>query len=263
MDPGVALFPPGPSGMMTTDIATTGDDILAVDGLTIRFGGLVAVNAVSFTVRRGEVFGLLGPNGAGKTTLFHLIAGALHPTAGRIRFEGRDVTGLRPDRRSRLGIARTFQITQPFAELTVEENVMAATLVRYGSLAQMREAAGPYVDMVGLGSKRHALAKELSTGQRKRLELARAMATGPRLLLLDEVTGGVDQASIPGLIDLVARLRETGVTMILVEHNMRVIMRLSDRMMFLNRGEKLAEGAPDAIASHPDVVNLYLGQPHA
>ena len=244
-------------------IMTTGEDILAVEGLGIRFGGLVAVNDVSFQVRRGEVFGLLGPNGAGKTTLFHLIAGALRPTTGRIRFEGRDITGLRPDQRSRLGIARTFQITQPFAELTVEENVMAAGLVRHRSLAEMRHAAGPFVDMVGLGHKRHALAKELSTGQRKRLELARAMATGPRLLLLDEVTGGVDQASIPGLIDLVAKLRETGVTLVLVEHNMRVIMRLSDRMMFLNRGEKLAEGAPDAIASHPDVVNLYLGSAHA
>ncbi|BBK35037.1 ABC transporter ATP-binding protein [Allostella sp. ATCC 35155] len=242
---------------------TTGEDILAVEGLGIRFGGLVAVNDVSFRVRRGEVFGLLGPNGAGKTTLFNLIAGALHPTSGRIRFEGRDVTGLRPDRRSRLGIARTFQITQPFAELTVEENVMAAGIARHRTLAEMRAAAGPFVDMVGLGAKRHALAKELSTGQRKRLELARAMATNPRLLLLDEVTGGVDQASIPGLIDLVARLRETGVTLILVEHNMRVIMRLSDRMMFLNRGEKLAEGSPDEIANHPDVVSLYLGAAHA
>ncbi|MGE0715835.1 MAG: ABC transporter ATP-binding protein [Alphaproteobacteria bacterium] len=241
----------------------TDDDILRVEGLGIRFGGLVAVAEVDFAVRRGEVFGLLGPNGAGKTTLFHLIAGALQPTTGRIWFEGRDVTALRPDRRSRLGIARTFQITQPFAELTVEENVMAAALVRHRTLAEMREAAGPYVEMVGLAHKRHALAKELSTGQRKRLELARAMATKPSLLLLDEVTGGVDQASIPGLIDLVARLRESGVTLILVEHNMRVIMRLSDRMMFLNRGEKLAEGAPDEIARHPDVVNLYLGAAHA
>ncbi|WP_123692968.1 ABC transporter ATP-binding protein [Allostella humosa] len=242
---------------------TTSDDILEVEGLGIRFGGLVAVNDVSFRVARGQVFGLLGPNGAGKTTLFNLIAGALQPTTGRIRFEGRDVTGMKPDRRSRLGIARTFQITQPFAELTVEENVMAAALVRHRSLAEMRHAAGPYVDMVGLSHKRHELAKSLSTGQRKRLELARAMATQPRLLLLDEVTGGVDQASIPGLIDLVAKLRETGVTLILVEHNMRVIMRLSDRMMFLNRGEKLAEGPPDAIANHPDVVNLYLGAAHA
>ncbi|MCC7275886.1 MAG: ABC transporter ATP-binding protein [Alphaproteobacteria bacterium] len=239
------------------------DEILRVEGLGIRFGGLVAVNDVAFTVRRGEVFGLLGPNGAGKTTLFNLIAGALRPTSGRIWFEGRDVTRLGPDRRSRRGIARTFQITQPFAELTVEENVMAAALVRHRSLAEMRAAAGPFVEMVGLAHKRHALAKELSTGQRKRLELARAMATGPRLLLLDEVTGGVDQASIPGLIDLVARLRAEGMTLILVEHNMRVIMRLSDRMMFLNRGEKLAEGPPDAIAAHPDVVGLYLGAAHA
>ena len=244
-------------------MTATNDDILRVEGLGIRFGGLVALNDVSFAVRRGEVFGLLGPNGAGKTTLFHLIAGALRPTAGRIRFEGEDVTGLRPDQRSRRGIGRTFQITQPFAELTVEENVMAAALVRSRNLGEMRAVAGPYVDMVGLGAKRHALAKELSTGQRKRLELARAMATRPRLLLLDEVTGGVDQATIPGLIELVERLKETGVTLVLVEHNMRVMMRLADRMMFLDRGEKLAEGTPEEIAAHPEVVNLYLGAAHA
>ena len=244
-------------------MTATNDDILRVEGLGIRFGGLVALNDVSFAVRRGEVFGLLGPNGAGKTTLFHLIAGALRPTAGRIRFEGEDVTGLRPDQRSRRGIGRTFQITQPFAELTVEENVMAAALVRSRNLGEMRAVAGPYVDMVGLSAKRHALAKELSTGQRKRLELARAMATRPRLLLLDEVTGGVDQATIPGLIELVERLKETGVTLVLVEHNMRVMMRLADRMMFLDRGEKLAEGTPEEIAAHPEVVNLYLGAAHA
>ncbi|MGE0723019.1 MAG: ABC transporter ATP-binding protein [Alphaproteobacteria bacterium] len=239
------------------------ETILSVDGLGIRFGGLVALNDVGFAVRRGEVYGLLGPNGAGKTTLFHLVAGALRPSAGRIRFEGEDVTGLRPDQRSRRGIGRTFQITQPFAELTVEENVMAAALARSRNLDEMRERAGPFVEMVGLGAKRHALAKELSTGQRKRLELARAMATKPSLLLLDEVTGGVDHASIPGLIELVERLRQTGVTLVIVEHNMRVMMRLADRVMFLNRGEKLAEGTPEEIASHPEVVDLYLGAAHA
>lgn len=233
--------------------------LLQIEDLGIRFGGLVALEAISFSVRQGEVFGLLGPNGAGKTTLFNLISGALKPSSGRILFEGRNITRAKPDRRSKLGIARTFQITQPFHELSVEENVMVGTITRHSSLTAMRREAAPYVEMVGLEHKRHALAKELSTGQRKRLELARALATRPRLLLLDEVTGGVDHASIRGLVDLVASLRDTGVTLLVVEHNMRVITELADRMVFLNRGRMLVEGAPDEVASHDDVVNLYLG----
>jgi branched-chain amino acid transport system ATP-binding protein len=239
------------------------DEILRVEGLGIRFGGLIALDDISFGVRRGEVFGLLGPNGAGKTTLFNLIAGALSPTSGRVVYEGRDVTGLRPDRRSALGIARTFQITQPFLELSVEENVMVGALTRCRTLDEMRFAAGPIVDRVGLAHKRHAPAKELSTGQRKRLELARALATRPRLLLLDEVTGGVDHASIGGLLDLVEHLRDTGVTLLVVEHNVRALMRLADRIVFLNRGRMLAEGTPAEIASHSEVVNLYLGAIYA
>ena len=237
--------------------------LLEIRGLGKRFGGVYASRNVSFEVDAGAIVGLIGPNGAGKTTLFNLITGFLTPDAGEVRFDGREVTGLRPDVLSRRGIARTFQILKPFARLTVEENVMVGALARGESMAQAREAARRCLELVGIGHKAADLARNLSTGQRKRLEMARAMATRPRLLLLDELTGGVDQPSIPGLIELVARLRSEGVTLLVIEHNMRVIMGLADKVVFLHLGEKLAEGAPSEIARHPAVVNLYLGSRHA
>jgi branched-chain amino acid transport system ATP-binding protein len=233
--------------------------ILRVDRVSKTFGGLTALLDVSLAVRQGEIFGLLGPNGAGKTTMFNLISGALRPTSGFIFFQEEDVTRYKADRRSRLAIGRTFQIAQPFAELTVEENVMTGAITRHTRIKHMRQEIQEYIDLVGLAEKRYSPAKELSTGQLKRLELARGLATHPKLMLLDEVTGGVDHASIPGLIDLVMRLRDRGVTLVVIEHNVRVIMELADQVAFLNRGEKLAEGSPDEIARHPEVVNLYLG----
>lgn len=231
--------------------------------LSVHFGGIVAVDDVSFSVEQGEIFGILGPNGAGKTTTFNLIAGAVTLGSGEISLDGVAVSRLRPDQRARSGIARTFQITQPFEHLSVEENVMVGSLFRGGSIASMRDEARGLLEAVGLGSKVKAEAKQLSTGQRKRLELARALATRPRLLLLDEVTGGVDQPSIPGLIELVAKLRDRGITIIIIEHNMRVITGLADRLMFLNRGAKLTEGKPAEVMRHPDVLKLYLGSAHA
>ena len=239
------------------------DSILKLENSKKAFGGILAVNDVSLEVKSGEVFGLLGPNGSGKTTIFNCIAGHYLPNSGRITYKGTEITRLRPDQRSRMGVGRTFQITQPFEELTVEENVMAGSITHFNHLEDMRENAGSYIDIVGLSHKRTSPAKELSTGQRKRLELARALATQPKMLLLDEVTGGVDHASVPGLIALVEELRESGMTMMLIEHNMRVMTRLVDRMMFLNRGNKVAEGTADEIAAHPDVINLYLGSKNA
>jgi branched-chain amino acid transport system ATP-binding protein len=233
--------------------------LLEIRGLSKRFGGVYASRDVSFDVDAGAIVGLIGPNGAGKTTLFNLVTGFLMPDAGEVRFDGREVTGLRPDLLSRRGVARTFQILKPFSRLTVEENVMVGALARGDSMAQAREVAQRCLELVGIGHKAADLARNLSTGQRKRLEMARAMATRPRLLLLDEVTGGVDQPSIPGLIELVARLRGEGITLLVIEHNMRVIMELADKIVFLHLGEKLAEGAPSEIARHPAVVNLYLG----
>ncbi|MDD3445380.1 MAG: ABC transporter ATP-binding protein [Zavarzinia sp.] len=234
--------------------------ILETRALSVVYGGLVAVDRISLAVRPGEIYGLLGPNGAGKTTLLNTIAGAGRATSGEILFRGRSIGGWRPDRRARAGIARTFQITRPFEDLSVEENVMVGALTRFGRLDEMRSAVRDIVDRVGLSHKRGASAGDLSTGQRKRLELARALATSPSVLLMDEVTGGVDQPSIPGLIDLVAALRESGVTVILIEHNMRVIVELCDRVMFLDNGCRVGEGTPQEVMSLPAVVELYLGK---
>ena len=239
------------------------DALLDVRDLTKHYGGVSASYEVTFSLAEGEIFGVIGPNGAGKTTLFNLITGFDQPDHGTIVFGGRDITALRPDQRSRAGIARTFQILKPFPRMTVEENVMVGALPRTRGVAEARERAGHCIELVGLAEKRHALGRELSTGQRKRLEMARAMATRPTLLLLDEVTGGVDQPSIPGLIDLVGSLRDEGVSLLVIEHNMRVIMELADRVMFLNLGRKLAEGPPAEVARHPDVTRLFLGSSHA
>ena len=236
--------------------------LLAAEGLTKRFGGVYANRDVSFAIGRGEIVGLIGPNGAGKTTLFNLVTGFIRPDSGVVRFAGVDVTRMRPDRLCHLGVARTFQILKPFPRLTVEENVMIGALTRGGGIARAREEARRCLALVGLDHKSGVLARGLSTGQRKRLEMARALATKPQLLLLDEITGGVDQPSIPGLIELVGRLRAEGVTLLVIEHNMRVIMGLADRVVFLHLGEKLAEGTPEEIASHPEVVALYLGRQH-
>lgn len=234
--------------------------LLEVKNVTKAFGGIVAVNDLSLTVAPGEILALMGPNGAGKTTTFNLIAGTLTPSSGTIIFDGQDISRAKPNARCKAGIARTFQITQPFDELTVVENVMVASMPYHRSMADMRRDARRYVEMVGLAERMDVPAKGLSTGQRKRLEMARAMATRPRLLLLDEVTGGVDQKSIPGLLDLVKMLRKEGQTLVIIEHNMRVINELSDRAVFMNRGKRLASGPPEDVATHPQVVELYLGE---
>lgn len=234
--------------------------LLRVEAITMTFGGIVAIDALSLEVRQGQILALMGPNGAGKTTTFHVIAGVHKPDRGRILFRDRDITGMRPDGRCRAGLARTFQITQPFEQLSVTENIMVGARPFHSSMADLRKASEAYADKVGLGEKLDAPAGELSTGQRKRLELARAMATRPSLLLMDEVTGGVDMKSIPGLIELVRRLRGEGLTIVLIEHNMKVIGELADEAIFMNRGARMVSGPPSAVASDPAVVELYLGE---
>ncbi len=237
--------------------------MLEVANLTKRFGGLVANDDISFDVAEGEILGLIGPNGAGKSTLFDLIAGSQAPDEGDVRFEGRSLLGLRPDQINRLGIARTFQKLKPFEKMTVEENVMVGIMQHTANMSKARDHALETLNFVGLLEKRRAHAGTLSTGQRKRLELARAMATRPRLLLLDEVTGGVDQRSIPGLIALIERLRGAGLTLIVIEHNMQVLMSLADRVVALHLGAKIAQGTPEEIQADPRIIESYLGTAYA
>jgi branched-chain amino acid transport system ATP-binding protein len=233
--------------------------LLDVQGLTKRYGGLAANTDICFDVNQGEIVGIIGPNGAGKSTLFDLITGFQRPDAGRVLMDGRDITGLRPDRISRLGMARTFQKLKPFPDLTVTENVVVGALARTSNMKTARDQALESLAFVNLLAKRNHFARELSTGQRKRLELARGLAMRPRLILMDEVTGGVDQPSIAGLIALVLELRQRGVTIVMIEHNMQVIMRLADRIMALHAGRRIAFGAPEQVRSDPAVVDAYLG----
>ncbi len=234
--------------------------LLTVSDVTKSFGGVVANRRVSFAVAAGELVGVIGPNGAGKSTLFDLITGFQRPDAGRVTFDGHDITALRPHQISHLGIARTFQKLRPFAGMTAIENVMIGAFHDTSDVGTARAAAQRALEAVGLGDRARAHARGLSTGQRKRLELARALATRPRLLLLDEVTGGVDQATVPGLIRLVRELHETGLALVVIEHNMRVIMEISQRVVALQLGEVIADGRPAEIVRDRRVIDAYLGE---
>jgi len=224
------------------------------------FGGLAANSDVSFSVEQGTILGLIGPNGAGKTTLFNCITGFHPPDRGDIRFRGVRLNGLSPARICRLGLVRTWQKVRPLAKMTVLDNVMVGALSRARTLDAARTEALEQLRVVGLDRRAAALAGGLPIGERKKLEMARVLATRPELVLLDEVMGGLNPAESDEIIDLILVLKNAGLTQMVIEHDMRAIMRVSDRIVVLNSGEKLAEGTPTEVVENRDVVTAYLGE---
>jgi branched-chain amino acid transport system ATP-binding protein len=241
-------------------MSTPAPALLTLERVTKRFGGLTAVREVSLEVRAGDLLGIIGPNGAGKTTLFNVIAGYFRPEEGRIVFDGADITGRPAHAVSRLGLTRTFQMVKPFGNLSVRDNVMIGALTRRASTREARADADRMIDLCGLGPHAAARARALPLALRKRLEVARALATQPRLLLLDEVMAGLNPTELAGIIDLVRRVHAQGVTLIVIEHIMAAMMRLAQRIVMLHHGEKIAEGTPREIAGDRRVIDAYLGE---
>jgi branched-chain amino acid transport system ATP-binding protein len=234
--------------------------ILELDRVTKRFGGLTAVSGVSLRVAAGEILGIIGPNGAGKTTLFNVISGYYRPESGGVLFAGHDVTGQPPHAICRLGLTRTFQLVKPFGNLSVLDNVMIGALTRLPTVSAARLEAERVVETCGLAAQAAGHARTLPIGLRKRLEVARALATRPRLLLLDEVMAGLNPTELAGMVELIRRLHADGLTLIVIEHIMAAMMRLAQRIVVLHHGEAIAEGAPAAITQDRRVVDAYLGE---
>lgn len=233
--------------------------ILEIKNVSKFFGGLAANSDVSFEMSKGMIMGLIGPNGAGKTTLFNCITGYYPPSKGEVIFDGRRMNGLQPDAVCKLGMARTWQKVRPLAKMSVVDNVMVGALCRTNSLKVAREMAIEQVRVVRLEHRADFLAGGLPIGERKKLEVARVLATQPKLLLLDEVMGGLNQAESEEIIQLILDIKKIGITQMVIEHDMKAIMRISDRIVVLNSGEKLAEGAPEEVVKNPEVVAAYLG----
>lgn len=257
---------PTASNMPSPGQTGAGDTtILQLDGVTKRFGGLSAVDNLSFSVRRGEILGIIGPNGAGKSTMIGLIGGAISPSAGTVRYLGSDVGRVPPSARAHLGIARTFQITQPFSGLDVRENVLVGALFGRRGLrrAEALRVADEVLERVGLAPKATLKGDQLTVADRKRLEVARALATDPQLLLLDEVMSGLTPVEVAQAVELIREINRSGVTVLVVEHIVRAIRTVSDRVLVLHHGRKIAEDLPDRVLSDPAVIEAYLGERYA
>jgi branched-chain amino acid transport system ATP-binding protein len=238
----------------------SGAACLEVQGITKRFGGLIAAEDVSFRVGEGEIVSIIGPNGAGKSTLFNCITGFYRPNAGRVFFRGKDITRYSAHRICKMGIARTFQIVQVISDMTVLENVMTGAYLRDYSPRVVREKAEEILRFTGLIERRDELGPDLTIADKKRLEVAMALATRPKLLMLDEAMAGLTPVELRDIISLLRKVRESGVTLIIVEHVMEAVMELSDRVVVINSGKKIVEGPPAEIVRNPEVIQAYLGE---
>lgn len=235
-------------------------NIIEVKGVSMFFGGLAALSDVSFELKKGEILGLIGPNGAGKTTLFNVINGFYSPSKGVVLFKGQKISGLKPHKICKLGIARTFQVVKPLQRMTVFDNVIASSFLRAKNRSEAEAIAIDTLKFTGLYNDRDIISKGLPLGKRKRLEIARALVTQPEVLLLDESFAGLNPHELDESIDIIRKIKEKGITIMIIEHHMKVIMSISDRIVVLNYGEKIAEGTPDEIANNPVVIEAYLGE---
>lgn len=234
--------------------------MLRIDNVSRFFGGLAALTDISFGVEKGEILGLIGPNGAGKTTMFNVVNGFYPPSHGDVYFKDKKISGLKPHQICKMGIARTFQVVKPLQRMSVLDNVIASAFLRVKSRAQAEEIARETIRFTGLYDDRDIISKGLPLGKRKKLEIARALATQPEMILLDESFAGLNSAELDDSIGIIRRIKERGITIMIIEHHMKVIMAISDRIVVLSYGQKLAEGTPHEIANNPLVVEAYLGE---
>ena len=238
----------------------TSVSLLEVKGVTKRFGGLAANDNIDFTVKAGEIVSIIGPNGAGKSTLFNCITGFYHPNSGKVSFQGHDITHQRADAICKMGVARTFQIVQIISDMTVLENVVTGALLRYTRIHPAVEKAEEVLTFTGLIEKKNFLGTELTIADKKRLEVSMALATRPRLLMLDESMAGLTRVELRGMIDLIKKIRQNGMALVVVEHVMEAVMEISDRVVVLNSGKKIMEGLPKEVVVNKEVIQAYLGE---